>query len=217
MLGQIPIIGPFLQTAGTLAYLAYLFASGVGAGIAAAQSATTFAGAASQFVKALFPFLKALLGLYVQAFIDGMVGVVIESVKSEIREHGFWNGIFRGIGKGFRYLGQSLFGRGLFWSVTFIYGFYCGGNYGTDGLQAGETPIDDFDAACRTHDLEMERIKRDISDPEERAKAKIKADLAFIRQVLFSRSRNPRAGAARPWSIIIFLVRSTALRITRRA
>ncbi len=212
LIGQIPVIGPIIETIGTIAYLAFLFASGVGAGFAAALAAKSVLGAIAAFAKALAPFAKALGLLYIQAFIDGAVGVVIESVKSEIREHGFWKGLFRGLGKGFKYLGQALFGRGLS-GVAAIYGFFCSPKYGTDGPQANETPIDDLDAACKAHDLAMERINREITDPKERARAKLKEDLIFMRRVLFSRSRNPRASPFRSIALIAFTFRIIKFRL----
>jgi len=181
VIGQIPVIGPFLQTVLTLAYLAFLLVTGQWA-----------------------QFGLTILSLYIQSFIDGIVGVIAESVKSEVAKHGFFVGFFRGLAKGFKYLGQALLGRGLNALIP-IYGFFCGPGYGNDGPSTNEEPIDDVDAACKAHDLEMARIKKEILDPKQRAKAKLKADLLFIKRVLFSRSTNPRAGAFRPFGIFFFL------------
>jgi RHS repeat-associated protein len=193
MVGQIPVIGPFIQTVGTLAYLGYLLATGQG-----------------------WAFVRAVAGLYIQAFIDGVVGTVVESIKSEVKKHGFLVGLFRGVGKAFKYTASALLGRGLR-GIGPVYGFFCGSKWGTDGITANETPIDDVDAACRSHDLEMERIKREISDSKQRARAKLRADSVFMRRILLSRSRNPRAGAFRPIAILGFAVRDMKLLILKRA
>ncbi|HEV7642756.1 MAG TPA: RHS repeat-associated core domain-containing protein [Pyrinomonadaceae bacterium] len=181
VIGQIPIIGPILQTILTLAYLAFLMVTG-------------------QWVQ----LGLTLLQMFLQTFIDGIIGVVTESIKSEVAKHGFFVGFFRGLAKGFKYLGQALLGRGINVIIP-IYGFFCGPGYGTDGPSANEDPIDDLDAACKAHDLEMARIKREISDPKERARARLKADLLFIKRVLFSHGNNPRAVMYRPFAIFTFL------------